>query len=42
MALIWSKHEPNMVLLIGHNIGMSIGPISLGPESFISLVCLEN
>ena len=42
MALIWSKHGPNMVLLMGHNIGMSIGPISLSPESFISLVCLES
>ena len=42
MALIWSKHGPNMVLLIGHIIDMSIGPISLSPESFISLVCLES
>ena len=36
MALIWPKHGPNMVLLIGNN--MSLGPISLNPESFISLV----
>ena len=42
MALIWPKHGPNMVLLIGNNIDMSLGPISLNPESFISLVCLES
>ena len=41
MALIWPKHGPNMVLLIEYNIDMSLGPISLSPESFISLVCLE-
>ena len=42
MALIWPKHGPNMVILLGHNIDMSLGPISLSPESFISLVCLES
>ena len=42
MAPIWLKHGPNMVLLIGHNIDMSMGPISLSPESFISLACLES
>jgi len=42
MALIWPKHGPNMVHLIEHNIDMSLGPISLITESFISLICLER
>ena len=42
MDLIWPKHGPNMVLLIKHNIDMSLGPICLSPESFISLVSLES
>ena len=42
MALIWPKHGPNMVILIEHNIDMSLVPISLSPESFITLVCLES
>ena len=42
MAQIWRKHGPNMVLLIEQNIDMSLGPIGLSPESFISLVCLES
>ena len=42
MALIWPKHGPNMVLLIEHNIDMSLGPISLNPESFSSLVCIQS
>ena len=42
MALIWPKHGPNIVLLIEHNIDMSLGPISLDPESFMSLERLES
>ena len=42
MALKWPKHGPNMVLLIEHNIDKSLGPISLIPESFISLVYIES
>ena len=42
MALIRSIHGPNMVILIGHNIDMSTGPINLSTESFISLESLEN
>ena len=42
MALIWPKHGPNMVPLIGNNIDMSLDPISLNPDSFITLVWLES
>ena len=42
MALIGPKEGPNIVLPIKHNLNMSPGPISLSPESFISLVCLES
>ena len=42
MAPLWPKHGPNMVLLTSHNLDMSLGPISLSPESIISLVCLES
>ena len=37
-----AKHGPNMVLLIGHYIDMSLGPIRITPESFISLAGLKN
>ena len=42
MAQLWPNNGSNMVLLIGHNIDMCLGPISRNPESFISLVCLES
>ena len=42
MAQIWPKHGLNMVLSIGYNIDKSLGPISLIPESFISLVYIES
>jgi len=42
MAKTWPKHGPNMVLLIGNNIDMFLGPIILNPESFINLVWLES
>ena len=42
MALIWPKHGSNMVPLIEHNIDMSIGPISLSPESSILLFGLHE
>ena len=40
MVLICPKHGPNMVFLTEYNIDMSLGPISLSPESFMSLVSL--
>ena len=42
MALLLPKCIPDMVIPIEHNIDMSFGPISLNPESFMSLVCLES
>ena len=42
MALIWPKYGPYIVPLIEHNIDMSLVPISLSPESFITLVCLDS
>ena len=41
MALLWPKYEANMVLLIRHNLNISIGPIRLGSESFIGLACIK-
>ena len=41
MALLWPKYEANIVLLIRHNLHISIGPIRLGSESFIGLACIE-
>ena len=41
MAVIFPKYEPYRVLLIIHNLDISMGPIRLGSESFIGLACIK-